>query len=49
MKSRTPIFIISGLIIIILLLGFYYMSCASASIELRQTANQFEDRVRVVG
>lgn len=48
MPSRTPSFIVVGLVIIMFLLGFFYMSCSSTTGELRQTLTEFEDRMRTV-
>ncbi|CAF0968348.1 unnamed protein product, partial [Didymodactylos carnosus] len=46
MSGRTPSFILVGLIIILLLLGMYYMSCSSKNNELRISLEDFEERVR---
>jgi len=46
MSQRTPNFIVVGLIIIMFVLGFFYMSCSSKTAELRQSLVDFEDRVR---
>jgi hypothetical protein len=48
MASRTPSFIVVGLVIIMFLLGSFYMSCSSKNNELRQSLDQFEDRIRLV-
>jgi hypothetical protein len=48
MPSRTPSFIVVGLVIIMFLLGFFYMSCSSTTTELRQALEEFEERVRSV-
>ncbi len=48
MPSRTPSFIVVGLVIIMFLLGFFYMSCSSTTAELRQALDEFEERVRSV-
>jgi hypothetical protein len=49
MPNRTPSFIVVGLVIIMFLLGFFYMSCSSTTAELRQTLVEFEERIRTVG
>ncbi|CAF1183851.1 unnamed protein product [Adineta steineri] len=46
MSGRTPSFIVVGLVIIMFLLGIFYMSCSSKNSELRSSVEQFEDRIR---
>ncbi|UJR28618.1 hypothetical protein I4U23_009851 [Adineta vaga] len=46
MSGRTPSFIVVGLVIIMFLLGLFYMSCSSKNTELRLSVEQFEDRIR---
>ncbi|CAF0733901.1 unnamed protein product [Rotaria sordida] len=46
MSGRTPSFIVVGLVIIMFLLGLFYMSCSSKNTELRQSLEQFEERIR---
>jgi len=46
MSGRTPSFIVVGLVIIMFLLGLFYMSCSSKSNELRMSLEQFEERIR---
>jgi len=48
MSGRTPSFIVVGLVIIMFLLGLFYMSCSSKNTELRLSLEQFEDRIRSV-
>jgi len=49
MSGRTPSFIVVGLVIIMFLLGVFYMSCSSKNTELRTSLDQFEERIRSVG
>ena len=49
MSGRTPSFIVVGLVIIMFLLGLFYMSCSSKNNELRLSLEQFEERIRSVG
>jgi len=46
MSGRTPSFIVVGLVIIMFLLGLFYMSCSSKNTELRLSLEQFEERIR---
>ncbi|CAF5156650.1 unnamed protein product, partial [Rotaria sp. Silwood1] len=46
MSGRTPSFIVVGLVIIMFLLGLFYMSCTSKNTELRMSLEQFEERIR---
>lgn len=46
MPNRSPNFIVVGLVIIMFVLGFFYMSCSTTTSELRRTLVNFEDRVR---
>ena len=48
MSGRTPSFIVVGLVIIMFLLGLFYMSCSSKNTELRVSLEQFEERYRSV-
>ena len=48
MSGRTPSFIVVGLVIIMFLLGLFYMSCSSKNTELRLSLEQFEERIRSV-
>ena len=48
MSGRTPSFIVVGLVIIMFLLGLFYMSCSSKNNELRLSLEQFEERIRSV-
>ncbi|CAF1175264.1 unnamed protein product [Didymodactylos carnosus] len=48
MSGRTPSFILVGLIIILFLLGMYYMSCSSKNNELRINLEEFEERLRTL-
>jgi chromosome segregation ATPase len=48
MSGRTPSFIVVGLVIIMFLLGLFYMSCSSKNTELRLSVEQFEERIRSV-
>lgn len=48
MTNRTPNFIVIGLLIVIFLLGTYYMSCSSTTAELKRTLEDFEERIRTV-
>ena len=48
MSGRTPSFIVVGLVIIMFLLGMFYMSCSSKNNELRVSLEQFEERYRSV-
>ncbi|CAF1370355.1 unnamed protein product, partial [Adineta steineri] len=46
MAGRSPSFVVVGLLLIVFLVGFFYMSCSSKSTELRQTLDEFEQRIR---
>ncbi|CAM4865600.1 unnamed protein product [Rotaria socialis] len=48
MSTRTPSFIVVGLVIIMLLLGLFYMSCSSKNNELRLSLEQYEERIRLL-
>lgn len=48
MSGRTPSFIVVGLVIIMFLLGLFYMSCSSKNSELRLSLEQYEERIRSV-
>ncbi|CAF1380700.1 unnamed protein product, partial [Adineta steineri] len=48
MAGRSPSFVVVGLLLIVFLVGFFYMSCSSKSTELRQTLDEFEQRIRML-
>ncbi|CAF4487729.1 unnamed protein product, partial [Rotaria magnacalcarata] len=48
MSARTPSFIVVGLVIIMLLLGLFYMSCSSKNSTLRLSLEQYEERIRLL-
>ena len=48
MCNRTPSYVVAGLVLVIILLGFFYTSCSSTSIELRRALSRFEKRVQTV-
>ncbi|UJR20910.1 hypothetical protein I4U23_024019 [Adineta vaga] len=48
MANRTPSFVVVGLLLITLLLGFFYMSCSSKTTDLQRTVDNFESRIRTL-
>ena len=48
MCNRTPSYVVAGLVLVIMLLGFFYTSCSSTSVELRRALSRFEKRVQTV-
>ena len=48
MPRRPPSFTFVGLCLIILLLGFFYLSSSKQNFDLQQTVKEFEERTRSV-
>ena len=48
MKTRMSNLVISGLVIIVVVLIFYYMSCESKAMGLEHISKEFEEKIRTV-